>query len=129
VVGSTLISYNLRISPLLSIRTGNEIPYFLTKAFTSLALISTEIAIINMPLCLNSSHNLSREGISSLQGSHHVAQKLRRINFPMWLESLKSLPLKSFSLKSGAPFLIRGRITPASLKRSTGYAAGIIKIV
>src|SRR3990172_10649675 len=44
------------------------------------------------------------EGISSSQGLHHVAQKLRKTTFPLNPFKLTGLPLRSGRVKSGALF-------------------------
>src|SRR5215831_10167837 len=43
--------------------------------------------------------NSMNQGISILQGPHHVAQKSRRITFPLNDDSLTSLFERSFSVK------------------------------
>src|SRR5262245_33761906 len=44
-----------------------------------------------------------RSGISSLQGSHHVAQKFSRMIFPLYDENFTSAPFMSFTVNwSGA---------------------------
>ena len=46
-----------------------------------------------------------RSGISSLQGSHQVAQKLSRMILPLYDDSFTSAPFMSFTVKSsGAGF-------------------------
>ena len=69
--------------------------------------ISLEIASNVKFLSLNLSYKASREGISILQGPHHVAQKFTRTCLPRnWLK-LISFPSKFFKVKLGAfsPFL------------------------
>src|ERR1041384_2043415 len=44
------------------------------------------------------------QGISSLHGMHHVAQKSRRTTFPRRSESFSGLPVGSLRAKSGAGF-------------------------
>src|SRR5271163_1269892 len=48
--------------------------------------------------------NSMNQGISILQGPHHVAQKLSNTTLPIKSESRKGLPLASLRLKSVAAF-------------------------
>ena len=50
---------------------------------------------------LNCRCRTSRLGISSLHGPHQVAQKLRKIIFPLYCFISTFLPVKSFKKKSG----------------------------
>src|SRR5581483_5267569 len=43
--------------------------------------------------------NSLNQGISTLHGGHHVAQKSRRITLPFCAARLKSLPFTSFKVK------------------------------
>ena len=45
------------------------------------------------------SWNSTNHGISTLQGAHHVAQKSRRMTFPLKSESVTSRLFTSFNVK------------------------------
>ena len=48
------------------------------------------------------SSNSTNQGISTLQGPHQVAQKLRSTALPLYSDKVTTLPSESFSLNSGA---------------------------
>src|SRR5271167_4526038 len=62
--------------------------------------------------------NSMNQGISILQGPHHVAQKLSNTTLPLKSESRKGAPLASLRLKSGAVF--RSSATPSSVRARLG---------
>src|SRR5271170_8529107 len=58
------------------------------------------------------------QGISILQGPHHVAQKLSSTTLPLKSESRKGAPFASLRLKSGAAF--RSSATLSSVRAWLG---------
>ena len=84
-------------------RTGKLMLWALTNGLTMFAPnISLEIASNTKFLSLNLSYKASKEGISILQGPHHVAQKFTSICLPRNWFKLISFPSKFFKVKLGA---------------------------
>src|SRR5580692_9803180 len=60
--------------------------------------------------------NSMNQGISILQGPHHVAQKLSTTTLPLKSESRRATPFASLRMKSGAGFR-----SPATLSSVRAY--------
>jgi len=64
------------------------------------------------------------DGISSLQGGHHVAQKFRNTTFPLKSLSRSGWPARSGTVKSAAAAARPGRSRSSSLNASARAASG-----
>src|SRR6478672_10019417 len=70
-----------------------------TYGFNLSSVSSIDIPITCRPFLAYLFWNSINQGISILQGPHHVAQKSRRMTLPLNADSFTSLLLRSFSVK------------------------------
>src|SRR3989442_7402388 len=119
LVGSARTPYVLATSIFESSAMGNVSLCWAMKGGTTLGLESSETPTITNPWSLWPRQRRSIAGISSLHGSHHVAQKFRKTILPWCSERRNVLPSGMGSVKSPTALIFTGLMSSSDLRATS----------